>query len=45
MEGAVWGVWGQSPQLPKANGGVGAEPPALENFASFCKKNFILGLF
>ena len=26
-------------------GGLGAEPPALENFAFFCKNNFILGLF
>ena len=68
--GAVWGVWGRSPQPPEANGGlgakppaaggwgfggkapsrrrhggVGAEPPALENFAFFCKINFILGLF
>ena len=28
-----------------AVGGLGAEPPALENFAFFCKNNFILGLF
>ena len=27
------------------SGGLGAEPPALENFAFFCKNNFILGLF
>ena len=26
-------------------GGVVAEPPALENFAFFCKNNFILWLF
>ena len=26
--GAVWGVWGRSPQPPEANGGLGAEPPA-----------------
>ena len=26
-------------------GGLGAKPPALENFAFFCKNNFILGLF
>ena len=70
MGGAVWGVWGRSPQSPEANGGLGAkppaaggwgsggkapsrrrhgglgtEPPALENFAFFCKNNFILGLF
>ena len=70
MGGAVWGVWGRSPQPPEANGGLGAkpsaaggwgsggkapsrrrhgglgaEPPALETFAFFCKNNFILGLF
>ena len=26
-------------------GGLGAEPPALENFACFCKNNLILVLF
>ena len=26
--GAVLGVWGQSPQPPEANGGLGAKPPA-----------------
>ena len=26
-------------------GGLGAEPPVLENFAFFCKNNFILELF
>ena len=26
-------------------GGLGAEPPALENFAFFCKNNLILGMF
>ena len=26
-------------------GGLGAEPPALENFAFFCKMNLILQLF
>ena len=26
-------------------GVLGAEPPALEKFAFFCKNNFILGLF
>ena len=36
------GVWEQSPQPPEA---LGAGPPALENFAFFCKNNFILGLF
>ena len=57
MGGAVWGVWGRSPQPPEANGDLGAkpqlpeargsggEPPALENFAFFCKNNLILGLF
>ena len=38
------GVRRQSPQLPEA-GGMGAEPPALENFAFFCKYNLILELF
>ena len=42
--GAVLEVWGQSSQPPEARG-LGAEPPALENFAFFCKNNFILGLF
>ena len=32
-------------QLGGCFGGLGAEPPALENFAFFCKNNFILGLF
>ena len=31
--------------LGEANGGLGAEPPALKNFAFFCKNNFILRLF
>ena len=26
-------------------GGLRAEPPALKNFAFFCKNNFILGYF
>ena len=26
-------------------GGVGAKPPALENFAFFCQNNLILELF
>ena len=26
-------------------GGLGAEPPAIENFAFFGRNNFILGLF
>ena len=28
MGGAVWGVWGQSPQPPETNGGLGAKLPA-----------------
>ena len=28
--GAVWGVWGRSPQPPEANGGLGANPHPLE---------------
>ena len=55
--GANFWVWGRSLQLPKANGGwgrkpqppeargLGAEPPALENFAFFCKNSLILELF
>ena len=42
-------VWGRSPQLPEAEvgakplnaegmGGLGAEPPALENFEFFLQK-------
>jgi len=30
----IWG-WGQRPQLMEANGGLGAESPALQNFAAF----------
>ena len=53
--GCVGGWW--SIQPPEANGcggkapsrrrhgGLGAEPPALENFACFRKNNFILELF
>ena len=37
-------VWGQTPSR-RRQGGLGAKPPALENFAFFCKNNFILGLF
>jgi len=32
------GVWGQSPQPPEANGGLGAEPPTLQRFSRFFKK-------
>ena len=38
MGEAVLGVWGRSPQPPEANGGLGAKPPALENFAFFLQK-------
>jgi len=34
------GVWGQSPQLPEANGGSGAEPPTLRRFYSFLYKKY-----
>ena len=40
----VWGFGGKAPSRWR-HGGLGAEPPALENFAFFCKNNFILGLF
>ena len=30
--GAVLGVWGQSPQLPKANRGLEAKPPAAKGW-------------
>ena len=39
-----WGFGGKAPSRQRHKG-VGAEPPALENFAFFCKNNFILGLF
>ena len=29
----------------EAIGGLGAEPPALENFAFFFKNNLVLGLY
>ena len=57
MGALFWGSGGQSPQPPEANGslgrrpqlpearGCGVEPPALENFAFFCKNNLILELF
>ena len=40
-----WNSNGQSPQPPEAIGGLGAEPPALENFAFFLKNNLVLGLY
>ena len=39
-----WGFGGKAPSR-RRHGFLGAEPPALENFAFFCKNNFILGLF
>ena len=39
-----WGSGGEAPSRRK-HGSVGAEPPALENFAFFCKNNLILELF
>ena len=44
MGGLFGGSGGGAPSRWR-HGGVGAEPPALENFACFCKNNFILGLF
>ena len=52
--GGQWGSGGEAPSCWRFRGkapsrrrhrGYGAEPPALENFAFFCKNNFILGLF
>ena len=42
MEGAIMGVWRRSLQPPETNEGLGAQPPALEIFAFFCKNNLIL---
>ena len=42
--GLFGGSGGKAPSRWR-HGGVGAEPPAHENFAFFCKNNFILGLF
>ena len=39
-----WGFGGSAPSR-RRHGGLGAKPLALENFAFFCKNNFILGLF
>ena len=39
-----WGFGGKTPSR-RRHAGLGAEPPAFENFAFFCKNNFILGLF
>ena len=54
--GGQWGSGGEAPSCRRLgfvgkapsrrrHGGLGAEPPALENFAFFCKNNFILELF
>ena len=42
--GGQWGYGGKAPSRRK-QGGLGAEPPALEKFAFFCKNNIILELF
>ena len=39
-----WGFGGEAPSR-RRHGGLGAEPPTLENFAFFSKSNFILGHF
>ena len=39
-----WGFGGKASSRWRL-GAMGAETPALENFAFFCKINFILGLF
>ena len=39
-----WGSEGKAPSRWR-QGGLGAEPPTLENFALFCKNNLILELF
>ena len=38
------GTWGRSPQPPEA-GGVGAKPPATENFCIFYLKKVIFSAF
>ena len=42
--GGQWGSGGETPNCQRY-GSRGAELQALENFAFFCKNNFILGLF
>ena len=44
MGALFWGSGGKAPSR-RRHGGYGAEPLVLENFAFFCKNNFILGLF
>ena len=39
-----WGSGGKAPSR-RRHRGLGAEPPALGNFAFFCKNNLILKLF
>ena len=39
-----WEFGGKAPRRWR-HGGLGMEPPALENFAFFCKNNLILELF
>ena len=41
---AVLGIWGEDPSR-RRHKGLGAEPPALKNFAFFCKNNLILEVF
>ena len=38
-----WGSEGKAPSR-RRHGGLGAEQPALENFAFFCENSLILGL-
>ena len=42
--GGCFGGLGEELPAARGHGGLEAESPALENFASFCK-NLILGLF
>jgi len=42
----MWGSWGQSPQPPEANEGLGAETPTLCRFFQiFLKNEAFLGIF
>ena len=38
-----WGFGSKAPTR-RRYGGLGTEPPVLENFAFFCKNNLILGI-
>ena len=43
---AIKGLFrGSGGRAPEAIGGLGAEPPALKNFAFFFKNNLVLGLY